>query len=190
MHARQVLQSLLIVLVAATAVGCTRSMGRLSDVRLQRVPWAEVDKRGLSAGCCSTMEWIRVDFLSDMDYARLVKHGVHLSVRYGWCPIDGDRNLGVTRLYSDSGEVDGMSVLVPAAGHTQPPLYAYHGLFPSSRAGRSDTQPGVGEGAYDLRNARGDFCIAVGGGAMWWGRHGQSKGGVVSKAELSEIVGP
>jgi hypothetical protein len=186
----KVLIPIFVVLALTATAGCKRSMGRLTEVRLQRVAWAEVNKQGLSAGCCGTMEWIRVDFLSDVDYARLANHGIQPSVRYGWCPVDRDHDLGATRLLSDIGEVNGATILIRAAGDAKHPLYAYHAFFPSSHPARRYGRPGGGDGAYDLRDAKGDFCIAVGGGVMWLGRYRQSNGGVVPKAELSKVLGP
>jgi len=186
----KVLIPIFVVLALTATTGCKRSMGRLSEVRLQRVAWAEVNKRGLSAGCCSTMEWIRVDFLSDVDYTHLANHGIHPSVRYGWCPVDRDHDLGISGLFSDSSEVNGTTVMVPVTGHAGQALYAYHAFFTSSRPPSRYTRPAEGDGAYDLREAKGDFCIAVAGGVMWLGRYRQSNGGVVPKVELSKVLGP
>lgn len=188
MRLAHMLNALAVFLAISLATACTRYMGRLSDVRVQRVAWADVDKRGMMLGCCDERESLRVDFLSDMDYSQLRKYHVYLAVRYGWCPFDADRSLGSSKLLSDSGEVEGETVMVPVAGRIRHRLFAYHGFLPLSSPGRRYVRPGEDAGAYDLRHADRDMCVNVGGGVMWFGRHGQSKGGVVPRAVLIEAA--
>ncbi|MEX1827055.1 hypothetical protein [Luteibacter sp. CQ10] len=182
--------SVLPLVLAIAGTACTRDMGRVSQVRMHRVEPGEVDKDVLAGFCCGKASPIRVDFVSDMDYAHLIKHGVHLSIRYGWCPIDEHHHLSSTGLFEASGRVEGTTVMTPVGGTRRRPLYAYHGYLPASSLPRRYTEPGESDGAYDLRKAKGDFCFAVGGGAMWWGQHGQSTSGVVPKAAILEALGP
>lgn len=177
-----------VILSHAGIAACTLPMGHVSAVRIQRVEWIALDKSGLQGGCCNRMEWMRVDFVSDMDYARVARRGIHGYIYYGWCPIDIDHWLGVARLLTESGALDVKTAMVPIPSDGGHPLYAYHGFFPVSVPARRYVRPGEGDGAYDLRQAKQDFCIAVAGGEMWTGRHGQSTGGVVPKAVLSNAT--
>lgn len=189
MPATHILRLLILAALLAITAGCALSMGTVSDVRIHHVPAAEVDMQGKMAGCCTHMTWLRVDFVSDMDHADRARHGIQVWVHYGWCPMTDIRSFAVSSLFSERGVVDSGTTLTPVNGDANRPLYAYHAFLPESSPARPHPAPGESDGAYDLRKASGDLCIAVRGGEMWTGRHGLSKGGVVPKAALTGAAG-
>lgn len=189
MPATHILRLPITAALLAITAGCALSMGTVSDVRIHYVPAAEVDMQGKMAGCCANMTWLRVDFVSDMDYADRARRGIPVWVHYGWCPMTDNRSFAVSSLFSERGVVDSGTTLTPVNGGAKRPLYAYHAFLPESSPARPHPAPGESDGAYDLRKANGDLCIAVRGGEMWTGRHGLSKGGVVLKATLTDAVG-
>lgn len=170
-------------------VGCTLSMGTVSDVQINRVSFADVDRHGLQRGCCGNMHWLRVDFVSDTDYSDRARRGIPVWVHYGWCPLTDKSSFAVSALLTSQGRVDSGTTLTPLTGEAKHRRYAYHAFLPESSPARRQLIPGESDGAYDVRKASGDFCVAVRGGEMWTGRHGQSKGGVVRKAVLADVLG-
>jgi len=124
-------------------------------------------------------DWLRFDFDSDMDYARLIRRReLNVSVRLHWCgkEVPG-RWLTSSPLFGEDGEVNKVSRLVPVL--ESPPggstAYTYHAYVRIHVPGGPAMPQGSPEqaGYYDLRHPADDLCLSVGGGDMA-GNHGQS----------------
>jgi hypothetical protein len=147
-------------------------------------PVASIDRTAIPARDASSLyrlrdDWLRFDFDSDMDYARLIRRReLNVSVRLHWCgkEVPG-RWLTSSPLFSEDGQVDKASRLVPVSdsrpgGST---VYAYHAYVRIDVPGGPPMPPGSPEqaGDYDLRHPADDLCLSVGGGDMG-GNHGES----------------
>jgi hypothetical protein len=170
---------LLLIALAAAVSGCTVKMGTLRPG-----PASAIDGKAISLADARSLhyvrdEWMRFDFDSDMDYARLIRRReLNVYVRVRWCgnELQG-RELTIARLFGEDGRVGASSRLLPEPS-TQPgsPVaFRYHTYVPVRVPKGPVMPPGSPDqgGDYDLRHPADDLCLSVGGGDMF-GNHGES----------------
>jgi hypothetical protein len=145
---------------------------------------ASIDRTAIPVRDANSMyrlrdDWLRFDFDSDMDYARLIRRReLNVSVRLHWCgkEVPG-RWLTSSLLFSGDGEVNKASRLVPVSDsrHGGSAAYTYHAYVRIHVPAGPAMPPGSPEqaGDYDLRHPADDLCLSVGGGDMV-GNHGES----------------
>jgi hypothetical protein len=124
-------------------------------------------------------EWMRFDFDSDMDYARLIRRReMNVYVRLRWCGRDvPGRELMTARVFADDGRVDASSRLapVPSSRPGEPAAFRYH-TYVRVRVPKGPVlPPGAPEqgGDYDLQHPSDNVCLSVAGGDMA-GNHGET----------------
>ncbi|WP_079520275.1 hypothetical protein [Luteibacter sp. 22Crub2.1] len=188
----------MLVLVAALAgalSGCTVPMGTLRHVSV-----AGIDGKAMPVPDVRSLhnvqgEWMRFDFDSDIDYARLVRRReLNVYVRLRWCGKGkAGRELTTARLFGDDGRVTASSRLapVPARQPGSPIVFRYHTYVPVRVPKGPVMPPGSPEqgGDYDLRHPADDLCLSVGGGDMV-GNHGESTLAVYPRNVLKSTLTP
>ena len=170
---------LLVVALASLLAGCTVPMGTLRPGPVVSIDRTAIPVRDASSLYRLRDDWLRFDFDSDMDYARLIRRReLNVSVRMHWCGKEVPRRwLTSSPLFGEDGKVNNASQLLPvsdsrAGGST---VYTYHAYVRIDVPGGPAMPPGSPEqgGDYDLRHPVDDLCLSVGGGDMV-GNHGES----------------
>jgi hypothetical protein len=169
----------LTVALAGAVSGCTVPMGALRPG-----PVTAIDGKAMPVTDARSLHnvrgaWMRFDFDSDMDYARLIRRReLNVYVRVRWCgnEVPG-RELTTARLFGEDERVGASSRLVPLPT-VQPmtsTIFRYHTYVPVHVPKGPAMPPGSPEqgGDYDLRHPSDDLCLSVGGGDMI-GNHGES----------------
>jgi hypothetical protein len=170
---------LLVVALAGAVSGCTVPMGTLRPG-----PVTAIDGKAMPVTDARSLrnvrdEWMRFDFDSDMDYARLIRRReLNVYVRVRWCGRGGlGRELTTARLFGQDGRVDAANRLepVPAGQPMTSTVFRYHAYVPVRVPKDPVMPPGRPDqgGDYDLRHPADDVCLSVGGGDMV-GNHGES----------------
>jgi len=186
---------ILVAVLAALVSGCTVPMGTLRHGSV-----TAIDDKAMPVTDASSLhnvrnEWMRFDFDSDIDYARLIRRReLNVYVRLRWCGKgQAGRELTTASLFGDDGRVSASSRLapVPARQPGSPIVFRYHTYVPVRVPPGPVMPPGSPEqgGDYDLRHPADDLCLTVGGGDMV-GNHGESTLVVYSRDALRSTLPP
>jgi hypothetical protein len=186
---------LLIVALVDAVSGCTVPMGTLRPGSVAAIDGVAISAKDAHALYRVRDEWVRFDFDSDMDYARLIRRrALNVYVWVRWCGKGGPgRELTIARVFGEDGRVDASSRLAPVLSPQpeSPVVFRYHTYVPVRVPKGPVMPPGSPEqgGDYDLRYPADDLCLSVGGGDMA-GNHGESTLAVYPRDVLRSALAP
>lgn len=180
---------LLIFALTAALPGCTVPMGALRPGPAVSIDGVAIPAKDAHSLYGVRDNWARLDFASDMDYARLIRRReLNVYVRLRWCGKDTPgRELTTTRLFGDDGRVEASSHLAPtqAPQPGEPGVFRYHTYVRVHIPKGPVMPPGSPEqdGDFDLRSPSDNVCLTVAGGDMV-GNHGETAPIVYSTLDI------